>query len=309
MKNVNKVLKAFSLAELMVLLLLISIVMAATMPIISKRAKFKQKIAAASSATTCIRPVLTFLPTTTLTYDITSLSYYMVGGGGGSCYGSYTGGGGGSSAILVGSSVSSTHDLAEIVAAGGDGAGCSSNSDNDGKDGVEVRGTISSSLLKTGNTLTVYAGGGGGSGGWTSTLNSYGGGGGSGYFGGGGGYQAKGYPGGGGTNKGGTSITSPGSSLKGGDGYNNYAQGGQGVYGGETLSGSSLVAGTGGGFGGRGGDNSEGPNYASNCVGRSGEGFFGTGKGGTGDPFNYGLGGEGGSVILIYTTTASTCFL
>lgn len=317
--NINEKIRAFSLAEIMVVLVIFTIIMAATMPILTK--KTKVKMATQKPVLTCIKMVNTYLPTTTLTSDIKSLNYTLIGGGGGSSYhySSYyfMGGAGGSSAILIGTSTSSTHDLAEIVANGGSPG--SSATSYQGQSGSVVKGNISGNLLTTGHTITIYVGGGGG-----KTASGYGGGGGggAGYFGGGGGYN---YSGGGtpsltlatgGTNQGGAggcykfsvSITfcaGDGSSLKGGDSVTNFGgrsgTGGNGIHGGlgDYTNYSLSAFGGGGGFGGSGGG------FQADVEARQNYGQIGgtgTGQGG----INAG-GGTGGSATLIYTTTASSC--
>lgn len=289
---------AFSLAEIMVAMLLVTIILAATMPILSKRAKVKQASAGAGSGSTiaCMKVVTSSLPATNpslgfaLTSAIPSLSYQMYGGGGGASFKSgstwYGGGGGGSSAILI-------NGVRQAYAQGGEGGRYSINMY--GKDGYAAYGTLSN--LTSGQKLTVYAGGGGGAG-----FSSGGGGGGSGYYGGGGGgYGSTIGPAGGGTGStygaGGTGTSgngSSGASLQGGDSYGGLGKGGIG-----NNSGTGNYS-NGGGYGWYGGS-SHSP---------SSNGGFNTGKGGTGDTYTYDAkGGDGGIVILFYTTTASSCFL
>ena len=83
MKNINKFIKAFSLAELMVVMLILTIILAATMPILSKRAKVKAAAVAASGsgAKTCIKSVSDSNWSTTLKPGVQYFHYSMVGGG------------------------------------------------------------------------------------------------------------------------------------------------------------------------------------------------------------------------------------
>ena len=74
MKKINN-LKAFSLAEMMVVMLIMTIILAASMPILSKRAKVKAA-AVANSSNTCIRTINSSLDTT-LTVNIPTVFYVM----------------------------------------------------------------------------------------------------------------------------------------------------------------------------------------------------------------------------------------
>lgn len=307
----------FSLAELMIVMLVLTIILAATMPILSKRAKVKAAAVAASSGSTitCTKVVNSSFDTV-LTSDIKSLSYTMYGGGGGggangNSIGS--GGGGGSSAILVSSSSTATlGDIFSVFAAGGDGGFWNGGKNHSGTDGEFKQGNISN-LIKN-QRLTVYAGGGGGGGG------QVGAGGGSGFYGGGGGAYGGTSGGKGGTGtKGGDGDISTyngtnGASLAGGRGSGSYSTN-TGSYGGNGANGGSLdySTGGGGGFGAKGGDSGGGA-YSTFTTPTNGSTSTqttppGRGKGGYMGFLNTteGLGGEGGSVTLIYTTTASSC--
>jgi competence protein ComGC len=127
----NNLFKAFSLAELMMLLLILSIILAATMPVISKRAKYKAAQAGGSTIT-CMKVVNSSL-STNLSSNIKSLSYTMYGGNNG----------GGSSTIVYNGNTFS--------AAGG----------ATGSNGQMVLGTLLN--LTMGKSLVVSAGSGGGS--------------------------------------------------------------------------------------------------------------------------------------------------
>lgn len=128
----NNLYKAFSLAELMILMLILTIILAATMPILSKRAKFKAAHAGSSSTITCQKVVTSSL-STNLSYDMKSLSYTMYGGNNG----------GGTSTIVYNGNTFS--------AAGG----------ATGSNGAMVLGTLLN--LTAGQSLVVSAGSGGGS--------------------------------------------------------------------------------------------------------------------------------------------------
>lgn len=312
--------QAFSLAELMIVMLILTIILAATMPILSKRAKVKAAAVSSGEAkTVCTKIVNSVLGPVPLSNNIQSLGYIMVGGGGGAgCNGSGTssdGGAGGSSAIV--------YDGNAVWAAGGDSA----------QDGHTAVGNMGS--LTKGKTFAVYAGGGGG----MCNGGNVGGGGGAGYFGGGGGVAYNSTSGrtisaaGGGTNQGGAGGSTTGyscngtqsdfcgasgASLAGGnsntftyvDGHTGsivtiFAAGGNASGGGVGISGS----GGGGGFGGSGGGWYDSASGTIIRTGTVGDIPYGNGKrGGTSNGI-YSYASSGGSVILFYTTTASTCFL
>lgn len=304
---------AFSLAELMIVMLVLTIILAATMPILSKRAKVKAAAVSHSSSNTltCAKTITSSLTNVTLDPTIMFFYYQMYGGGGA------FGGGGGSSAILIDNTVAA-------IAKGGDGGNGQNVSPSPGDSAV---GTLM--LAPKGHTLTVYAGGGGGGRGGIS--NDCNGGGGAGWYGGAG---ACGTGSGGGANAGGSaglaSSTFPlmaGTQFNGGRGVDSTTNT-YGAFGGATSSGgngSLYGGGGGGGYGGKGGDgchNSTIP-YNNTCQGDTGQQASsttpGTGKAGTIYGFNYtdyayqhqyntyGAGGEGGSVMIFFVTTASSC--
>lgn len=301
MKNIKK---AFSLAELMIVMLVLTIILAATMPILSKRAKVKHaELASAGSAPlVCVKTITNYFDTT-LTDDIKSLSYTLRGGGGGAGSGSGNGGGGGgSSAILYDNTLKG-------FAPGGSGG---MNYGNNGQDGGLVSGGIFN--LETGKKLTIYVGGGGGNGG--NGYQSGGAGGGAGYMGGGGGAYSPATAATGGTDSGGVggtstqSATKPvyngisGSLTKGGDGgrytsgsYTYYATGGNGNSPGacQGCGGNTGMSCGGGAYGGDGGNN-------GSAGGTSGSGT-GTGKGA-----GMYSASTSGSALIFYTTDSS-CFL
>lgn len=325
---------AFSLAELMVVMLILTIILAATMPILSKRAKVKAAAAAASSnATTCMQVISSSLPanlnsvppnaTITLSSNIQTLSYTLIGGGGGASQRNDIGGGGGGSTAIV------VNDVATIAKGGDGGHGVDNAISGFGQDGSIETGIVAS---PAGKTLAVYVGGGGGAAGSNYYANNFsGGGGGAGYYGGGGGTwgcnlpATKCYGGGGnvlGATSGGTAGVSnssssfngsPGDKIHGGNGtyvfgfstaYTDRINAGSGTSGGTSCS-SYDSGGGGGGFGAPGGIGHIYPQTYTCSSGANSGNAAGTGKGGR-PPNN---GGDGGSAILIYTTKGSTCSL
>ena len=277
MKNIiNRSIKAFSLAEMMVVMLIMTIILAASMPILSKRAKVKAAALANSSVgLTCQKTINSSLVIPSLASDIQSMSYTMVGGGGGGgYYGTYVGGGGGggSSAILYDNNVQAT-------AAGGNGGYTSIYK---AQSGILTQGVITN--LVAGKSFAVYAGGGGNGG-----RSGAGGAGGAGWYGGGSG--------------GGLNISSSGLVAAGG-GTTQAGTAGNAFHSGySTNYGSDGANLTGGGTGGGG------FGACPSCT--VGEGL-GTGQGGlasTSDCYGACAGGSGGYVMLLYTTKANTCFL
>lgn len=275
---------AFSLSEIMIVFLILTIVLAMTIPIISKRSKIRTSSGSTpvsnSNVISCIKVVNSTLDKT-LTSDIKSLSYVLIGGGGGgSGRNVYGGGGGGSSNISIYNTAGSR--IFTGTAKGGNGGVVNPFQfvrESDGSNGEVVSGNIYN--LTTNYKVKIYVGGGGG-------------GGGDGY-----GYS---FGSGGSGSIGGDSGSNPGS----------YHLGG-GSNGGNDLAGGSGYGGGGGagGYGAYGGIN-------SSNSGASATSYTGTGKGGASLNYgvygststgNYGQGGEGGSATLIYTTTSSSCDL
>lgn len=370
MKNFKKTVKAFSLAELMIVMLVLTIILSATMPILSKRAKVKAAAAASSNnhGNICVKQV-----NDTLTATIKGavlLQYYLTGGGGGGGYFNYAyhysdptypqdmiyyaaGGDGGYTSITVTPTGGGTalKDLA-----GGGLAGCGDNTS--GAPGCDVYtssypytyargpmalpgGTKSGTFVLTPSktyTLDIKAGGGGGGAGGTSQKSSN--------F----------YGGGQGVNDGDYNITThtgtahrtvftqvPGSSTEqnslfeckdpesaaagGGPGGNSackFSQNGGGGGHAGTSSGPGNAggyAGGGGGYGGKGGDGGIGtagqPGQSSTSTpgdGAAGASSIGAalkqllgGYAGTYPVDTAPTGGHGGSAVIYFITTESTC--
>jgi hypothetical protein len=248
-----------------------------------------------------------------------SVSYAMVGGGGGVGGGPNfwaAGGGGGSSAILNGPSL--------VAEAAGGAGGSAGGSIVPGGNGTTQTGSF---MLDAGATLAVNVGGGGGGGGW-----DFGGGGGSGWFGGGGGGElgGTGMGGGGGSTAGGAGGgdgATSGSSQAGGVG-GPVAQAGMGGSGATGGAGASVWdgGGGGGGFGGGGGactndftdlPSSGGTSGANATTVVSVPGGLGATTwtpslslppaAGAGGASTAGQGGNGGLVILTYTSPTQVC--
>lgn len=308
---------AFSLAEMMVVMLILTIVLAATVPIISKRAKMKNSSNSESGTLkTCTKTVTSYLETN-LTADIKNLRYTMYGGGGGgggignsieSCSWSGTsypffgdgGGGGGSSAILLDNTVMA------FASGGSGGKGVDRGYNvkaNNGADGSYAEGVVPLTLPSY-QILRVYVGGGGGGGGSTEANFVSNAGGGSGYFGGGEGYHGvcvTNYPTSAGTGGGGGTGTSGGTSS------GSNATGGL-LYGGtkNATGGAGMNAGT-----------LQTPNsacpydpYGQTAYGRGygyggGGGGYG-GKGGDGGSPSIGSGGSSGSTRICATNGTTT---
>lgn len=309
--------QGFSLAELMIVMLVLTIILAATMPILSKRAKVKVAAVASSgsNAKWCTKVVNDYFETSS-TSDVNFLIYIMYGGGGGgrSYYGS--GGGGGSSAIFL-------NGVLQAYASGGSGnysSNCGSPGCCTGQDGSITSGSL---ILRGGEKIKVYAGGGGGGayngGGAQSGAGA--GAGGSGYYGGNAGsiylsYGSCGGSGDGGTNTGGTTTLGGCGALSHGGNTSIlggvYALGGNAANGGSTSISSMTYGGGGGGYGGAGGNGglNRGGTYPTlyPTAGNSATSTAGTGKGGQMcTDTTPATGGDGGSVTLLYITDSSTC--
>jgi len=295
--------KAFSLAEMLIVLCIVTVIMAATMPIISKRAKMHAAAASGSSSNTlaCTKTVTS--PITNATIGRGVIFYQIAGGGGGKSRYSGTGGGGGSSAILI-------DGVLQAYSAGGPGTVYYSNPND--ANGALSSGAIFLDPSLSSHTISVYVGGGGGGAGMyenptSGTSNTYGGRGGAGYCGGAEGASGSNPPG----NQistptpGGGSTCDASLSLKGSAG--------------NTSNGSSVntLGGGGGGYGGRGGDSGYSYDYnglltipASNGLSAGSTSDDGKGGGTYTDP-NHGYtlpaGGDGGYVTLYFMTNASSC--
>lgn len=293
MNNKQKYL-GFSLAEMMVVMLVLTIISAVALPTISKRIKKTQPTNSGSNPLICSRIVVSSFDTT-LSSDVMYIQYVMYGGGGGGM-GSYSigyGGAGGSSAVLISSSLTGTPsgDINLAVAAGG--AGAYMNTHQTGYDASVARGSFINTTTSS-KRLTVYVGGGGGSGG-----NSPGSCGGS--------YTAC-YSGGGGAGYAtGSSYGGPNSGANG-----NGATGGAGG----APANSSYGGGGGGGYGAKGGNGGSLVNYMNNGVWIYGGAYNGenghdsptaTTSPGQGHGGAASVGGDGGSVTLMYMTTAASC--
>lgn len=289
--------RAFSLAELMIVLLIMTIILAATMPILSKRAKVKAAAAAGSGSNsrTCLKIVTSSIVDVNLGNGV--IFYQMIGGGGGGAFiQSAGGGGGGSSAILI-------DNVLQAYVAGGAG-GYSLSPTNIGQPGAFSTGAIFLDPSKIdGHKISAYAGGGGGAGGGCYTVY--------GHWVGIGGRSGAGYCGGnqGVSNTdtystvalGGSNVCSSTYQLKGSSG--NTSDGSAAV-----VSGSSLMAGGGGGFGGNGGDRGTGGGLCQVSTNTPAtDGSAATSAPGSGAGGSYTTGGKGGYVMLYYITTSSSC--
>lgn len=286
--------RAFSLAELMIVLLIMTIILAATMPILSKRAKVKAAaVSSGSNSRTCLKIVTSSIVDVDLGNGV--IFYQMIGGGGGGTFiQSAGGGGGGSSAILI-------DNVLQAYAAGGNGGYGITYAQ--GGTGTFSTGAIFLDPSKTSHKISAYAGGGGGAGGgcytvygdWTGTGGRSG----AGYC---GGNQGVSY-----TNTystvalGGSNVCPSGLSLKGSAG--NTSDGSAAV-----ASGSSLMGGGGGGFGGNGGDRGTGGGLCQVSTNTPAtDGSAATSAPGSGAGGSSTTGGKGGYVMLYYITTSSSC--
>lgn len=329
--------KAFSLAELMIVLLVMTIILAATMPILSKRAKVKAAAAAGSKSNTltCTTNVKDTL-SKPITADMSMLFYFMYGGGNGGSNGltgtylssvsryqdTAWGGEGGNTIIAVDTNVID-------IAYGGSGSDYWTFSSGYAGNGAGESGKSASGFiplnLSAGKTLNVYVGGGGGGAGRI-------------------------HGGGPGASKTFSSYPPLSSSLYGGSGRGVYvsafgtyifpratllksimhltsdtdeikcADGGTSTAGGTVATG--CTGGGGGAYGGKGGDGVDGTTTSTSSSNGWGLGIANatgnpglttsannTGLGGTNGTATtpYGTGGYGGSATLVYFTTASSC--
>lgn len=320
MKNIKKI-KAFSLAELMIVLLIMTIILAATMPVLSKRAKIKASSVGSSSSSNvraCGKTVTSTLPTTTIPAGVIYFYYQMYGGGGGAqgidtqSASAGGGGGGGASVILIDGVVKAEAD-------GGTGAGyidLRSYTAYAASPGIAAQGTLFIDP-STSHTISVYAGGGGGAGATTAPDGSYqgftyfvGGGGGAGGGGAAAGYTGYGQPG---------SIPIGSTTVPNGTDTSAFSNSSLIAHGGSSTGGiTNTNSGGGGAFGGNGGtsiNTKSGPYNIYSIPGENGHTATttpGMGKAGVGswsaDFKTYtATGGQGGSVMFFFMTTASTC--
>lgn len=280
--------KAFSLAELMVVMLILTIILAATMPILSKRAKVKAAAAATASSGTvraCTKKITTEPFSKQITPDIIFMSYTLTGGGsGGKSDNSYSNGSTGGSSLIF------FNDKVLDCALGGRSASTSNPS------GQTVQGFISQNSLLTNPTLEIYIGGGGGGGGygfyndgssWSTIYDGYGG------------YSilASNYTC---SNVIGL-TTSPGLNKT------------QAITPSAARVPSVPIGGGGGGFGGKGGnggktDSSTHKISITAAMAGNSEPSTGDGSGGNNETSTtVATGGQGGSATLMYLTTASSC--
>jgi hypothetical protein len=288
----------FSLAEMMVVLLILSIILAATMPILSKRAKYKASTAASGSKV-CSK-VLMSGSISDVSIGTGIIFYQMLGGGGGGNINDLGwGGGGGSSAIVIDGVVSA-------FAAGGAGAIFFDEVTMIpvlAQNGTSASGTIFIDNVSNNHTLSAYVGGGGGAGGFFRGFSSS-------YYYGSGGRGGAGYCAG----SDGSSWTSSRTSSTGAPGGSDICA--THPYAGNTAVNNpfSLSGGLGGGGGGYGGKGGDAGHYEDSPVINipATAGTTGSGTGVAGKRTGSGIteqatGGDGGYVKLYFMTNGSSC--
>jgi len=231
-----------------------------------------------------------------------TVSYLIAAGGGGG--GGNSGGGGGAGGLVTSSTILSIGQL-YTVSIGAGGAGTTANQT------AATNGSTSSLIGMAVSLSTVGGGGGiGGTGGGTVAGNAGGSGGGGGPFSvGGAGTTGQGFAGGTGGDSGGTNHGSGGgggSSAVGGN--RSGSTGGAGGAGtSSSITGSSVAyAGGGGGAGGvTGASGTDGGGNGKGGAGNGNAGSVNTGGGGGGGGSSSGLGGTGGSGVVILSVPTS----
>lgn len=302
----------FSLAELMIVMLVLSIILAATMPILSKRAKVRAAAAAGASGTVkaCTTVVTNARLSVNIPSDVKFLVYTLYGGGGGG--GGYSSGGAASSTPGGGGGVTVLAIDGKKTAGANGGMG--GNGDGIGSNGAISQGMLILNPSSATHTLNVFPGGGGGGGG--TDCGSGGGG-----IGAGKGSATGSYGGDGGTlaelstttDYAGTSGLGTLNATQGispGFCSTGYGRGATTTDGITVTPGAApsinKSGGSGGGFGGKGGDG--GTASTAGKAGNNGTSTQSYGAGGAGGTSTTAsTGGSGGSATIFYFTTAATC--